>query len=99
MGTPVITLAGKRHVERMSTSMLTAIGHQELIAATPAEYVRESVELAFDDERRVSLHSLLRGQMAESSLMDSKGLVHSLESAYRTMWHTWCANENNKTSI
>ncbi len=86
MGTPVITLVGERFIERMSASMLTAIGKPEWIAATHDEYVEKAVVLARDHEQREAIRAGLRTKMAASPLCDATGLAGALEDAYETMW-------------
>jgi protein O-GlcNAc transferase len=86
MGVPVITLAGEVHASRVSLSILTAIGHAELAAHSPEEYVQLAVNLAGDPTRRARLHENLRGDMARSPLIDGKTFARSVEAAYRQMW-------------
>jgi len=86
MGVPVITLAGKRFIERLSTTMLSAVGLDELITHSPEEFVACAAALANDHDRRTSLRTSLRQRMMESPLCDASGLCQALESAYRSMW-------------
>ena len=50
-----MTLAGDRFVSRMASSYIAAVGLEELIAATPDDYVRRAVELAGDLPRLAGL--------------------------------------------
>lgn len=86
MGVPVVTLAGQRYVERISTSKLTALGMQDLIAHSREEYVEKAVSLAKDADLRCALRAELRDRMAQSPLCDGPSLAHAMESAYRTIW-------------
>ena len=86
MGVPVITLAGERFIERLSASMLNAVGLDELIAHSQQDYVAKAVALAHDPQQRAELRASLRSRMSASPLCDAKGLAHSLEIAYREMW-------------
>jgi predicted O-linked N-acetylglucosamine transferase (SPINDLY family) len=86
MGVPVVTLAGKRYVERISASKLTAVGLLDLIAHSREEYVEKAVSLARDADLRRALRAGLRDRMARSPLCDGPGLARAMESAYRTMW-------------
>ncbi len=88
MGVPVITLAGGRFVQRLSASMLDAVGLGELIAHSGDDYVDRAVGLARDPERRMALRVSLRDRMAASPLCDARGLARALEDAYRVMWIT-----------
>ncbi len=89
MGAPVVTLAGNSMKERMTASMLDAIGRPEWIAATEAEYIDKAVTLARDVEMRRQLRSSLRERMRKSPLCDAAGLARSLEYAYEAMYDAW----------
>ncbi len=89
MGVPVITLAGKRFIERLSASMITAIGMTEWIASTPDEYVGIAVHLVENIELRSRLRRNLRSIMKESPMCDARNLAVALEDAYRKMWNNF----------
>ena len=91
MGVPVVTRAGASHVSRVGVSLLTNVGLTELIANGPDQYVEKAVDLAGDPERLMELHTSLRRRMQESPLMNAAGFVRDVETAYRDMWHRWCA--------
>jgi len=46
---------------------------------------------AADPGRIASLRASLRGRMAASPLMDEARFARDMETAYRDMWHAWCA--------
>jgi predicted O-linked N-acetylglucosamine transferase (SPINDLY family) len=58
----------------------------ELVAATPEEYVQKSVALARDPEQLRALRAGLRERMRASPLLDAAGFARALEAAYRQMW-------------
>jgi len=89
MGVPVLSLAGERFIERLSATMLAAIGRSELIASSEDEYVAKAIELARDSRQRKTLRKVLRADMAASPLCNAPGLAASLESAYRVMWRRY----------
>ena len=91
MGVPVITLAGKRYAERISTSKLKALGLEQLIANNQDEYVKKAVSLARNSAYRVALRQQLRSQMTKSPLCDADSLARAIESAYRSMWENYCS--------
>ena len=93
MGVPVVTLAGKRMIERQGASLLSAVGFDELIAKNPNDYVAKAVALAQDPERRKTLRAELRERMAASELCDGRGLATALEDAYREMWVKYVKRE------
>ncbi len=86
MGVPVITLAGRRYVERISATKLTAVGLPELVAQTREDYVERAVRLALDPERLTSMKASLRDRMTRSPLCNTRDLTRALEAAYREMW-------------
>ena len=90
MAVPVITLAGRSHIARVSASILTSIGAPELIASSPQEYISKAVELAKDRQRLQYYRDNLRQMMQKSSLLDLRGLTRKLEAAYRDIWYKWC---------
>ena len=86
MGVPVVTLAGRGYVGRISASELVALGMEDLIAYSRENYIDKAISLARDPDRRVALRAKLRGKMAESPLCDGRGLAHAMENAYLDMW-------------
>ena len=96
MGVPVITLAGETHVSRVGASILSHVGLPELIAESLEDYLKKAVQLAGDPDRLKALRNNLRSMMARSRLMDTNGFTRSLESAYRQMWHRWCASVQDR---
>jgi len=91
MGVPVISLAGERFIERLSASMLNAVGLDELIADSYEEYLAKAVALAADPQQLAQLRASLRERMAASPLCNAQGLAQTLESAYRNMWQQYLA--------
>ena len=86
MGVPVVTLAGRTHLSRVGVSIMRRIGLDELVAATPDEYVRKALALAGDLEKLRALRAGLRQRMRASPLLDAAGFARALESAYGKMW-------------
>ncbi len=85
MGVPVVTLAGRRFIERLSATMLDACGLGDLVTTDSDAYVERAVSLAQDVDERRRLRRTLRPRLASSPLADARGLARSLESAYRSM--------------
>jgi protein O-GlcNAc transferase len=90
MGVPVITLEGEAYASRGGVSLLSNVGHRELIAQTADEYVELAVGLANDMTRLQSIRQSLRGEMARSPLCDAERFILHLENCYREMWKSWC---------
>jgi len=89
MGTPVVTLAGGRYVQRLSATKLAAVGVPELITTTREGYIEKALELANDKDLRAEYHASLRQRMAKSPLCDPVSLAKALEDAYREMWRRY----------
>jgi protein O-GlcNAc transferase len=96
MSVPVITLKGGRIAERMTASMLTALGHSDWIARTEQEYIDTVVLLARSVEVRKTLRATQRSGMAASALCNARELAASLENAYLQMYELWYAHHARK---
>jgi predicted O-linked N-acetylglucosamine transferase (SPINDLY family) len=92
MGVPVVSLAGKTAVSRGGLSILSNIGHPELVAHSPEEYVGIASELASDLPRLEKFRASLRQRMKGSPLMDAEQFARDVERAYRWMWGEYVAN-------
>lgn len=92
MGVPVVTLAGRTAVGRSGVSILTTLGHPEWIAQTAEEYTRIAYSLASDLSALAERRRSLRPRMQASPLMDASRFARGIESAYRTMWQSWCSS-------
>jgi len=91
MGVPVVTLRGHSHPGRVGASLLTRMGLDDLIAATPEDYVATCAALAADLPRLGALRAGLRGRFAASPLGSPAVVARDIEAAYRGMWAAWCA--------
>ena len=89
MGLPVITLAGESVAQRMTASMLYAVGHSEWIATSDSDYLAKAVAMAKDVHYRSSLRFDQRECLRKSTLCDGAGLARSLEDAYEGMFDVW----------
>jgi predicted O-linked N-acetylglucosamine transferase (SPINDLY family) len=86
MGVPVVTLAGNTGVSRQGVRFLGSVGLDELIAATPEDYVRTATELAGDLARLEALRAGLRERVGRSPPTDATRFTRHLETAYRALW-------------
>ncbi|MCL4221356.1 MAG: tetratricopeptide repeat protein [Phycisphaerales bacterium] len=91
MGVPVISLVGDRHAARVGSSLLHAVGLDDLMAHSPDDYVRIASSLAADRPRLALIRASLRDRMRSSPLCDAPRFTRNLEVAYRHMWARWCA--------
>ena len=92
MGLPVVTLAGNRPFTRSGASVLTNVGLRDLIAETPADYVRIACALAADHARLARLRAELRATMSGSRLTDGRAFARDMEEAFVAMCQAAAAN-------
>ena len=96
MGVPVVNLHGDRFVSHVGQSILTNIGLGDCVVNSEDAYIAKAVALAADLPRLADLRRQLRSQLLNSPVCDGPGFTRDLESAYRTMWHTWCQTQQSK---
>jgi len=89
MGIPVVTLIGTTMGQRMSASMLEAIGHPEWITKSEEEYILKISDLANKEADRQYFRVNLREQMRASQLCNACELARCLEVTYATMFEYW----------
>jgi predicted O-linked N-acetylglucosamine transferase (SPINDLY family) len=82
MDVPVVTLAGRRHAERASFSILSNLGVTDTIAHSGADYVAIAVRLATDEAFMRDVRRRIREGLAHSALTDMAGYARHLEEAY-----------------
>lgn len=90
MGVPVLTLAGDRLLARQTEGMLRALGMNEWIATSEADYVDRAIRLAQSPEMLQHLRTTLRDRVEASALMNAPQFALDLEEAFRGMWKRWC---------
>jgi len=61
------------------------------IASSAEDYVNRAVEFAGDAQLLANLRVTLRARLQASPLMDEEGFARALETVYRQMWRTYCA--------
>jgi protein O-GlcNAc transferase len=93
MGVPVVTLVGNTLVGRAGLCQCHNLGLPELVSESPDQFVRIATELAADLPRLTHLRQTLRQRMQLSPLMNAPRFAKNVETAYRTMWHRWCATD------
>lgn len=85
MGVPVVVLRGRAHVGRVGASLLSAIGHPELIAETTADYRAIAIRLATETAWRNALRAGLAERFRASPLNDAERFARKFERAVETM--------------
>lgn len=97
MGVPVVSLVGETATSRGGASLLHAVGLGELVAQTPDQYLDIASSLAHDPARLATLRVGLRERVRTSPLSDARRFTRNLESAYRVMWRSWCAERSSQS--
>jgi predicted O-linked N-acetylglucosamine transferase (SPINDLY family) len=85
MGVPVITLEGKAHVSRVSSSILYNTGLRECIAHSPEAYIQKAVQLAQNSGLLAKLRLCLRKMFTASPLYQWQDFVEALEERYHRL--------------
>jgi protein O-GlcNAc transferase len=99
MGVPVVTFHGQRWVGRLSESILSRVGLNELVTDSDDRYVEVASRLAADLPALAQLRGRLRPRLLASPLCDGPTFARQLETAYRAMWRRWCATGAGEPSI
>jgi len=86
MGTPMVALAGRTSVARVTASVLRAIGLNELVAESTEDWIARNAALAADTAQRRELRGTLRERMLGSPLCDARTFTKNLEAAYRRVF-------------
>lgn len=85
-GVPVLAVRGDRFANRISTSMLRAVGLEDLVCPDLAAYEDRAVELATHPERLAALRARLRTSRETRPLFDLDRFARHLEAALEGMW-------------
>jgi len=81
---PVVALAGTRHAERMSASILRHLGLDDLVATSERAYVERAVALARDDGDRERAASRVAQRCAAAATDYPARYTRDLEAALET---------------
>lgn len=82
-GVPVITLAGRQFASRVAASLLNAMDLPEFVTTDAAEYEAQILELARDDDARLTLKKKLARHRGTTPLFDTAGYTRGLEAGFR----------------
>ena len=86
VGVPVVTLQGNHFASRVSASILSALGMDELITHDMDSYQDLVLALAADGKSRRVLREKIAANRKWAPLFDTPRFVRNLEAAYREMW-------------
>ena len=92
-GVPVLTLLGNAFPGRVAASLLTAVGLPELITESRTGYEDLAVSLGQDPTKLHALKEKLARNRLTTPLFDTVLFTRHLESAYRTMWDRYQADQ------
>jgi predicted O-linked N-acetylglucosamine transferase (SPINDLY family) len=93
MGKPIVTLASDAMpASRGAAVFLRSVGLDDLIAATPQQYVEIAAALAHDRGRLGQLAERLRATLARSPVCDAAACAAAMMAFYRDAWRQWCAS-------
>jgi tetratricopeptide (TPR) repeat protein len=92
-GVPVLTLQGSHFASIMSSSILSAVGLQEMITYDLKTYETLAVCLAQNPERLNSISKKLAENRLTEPLFDALRFTTNLERAYERMWTIYLAGE------
>ena len=85
MGVPVVTLAGKDMVSRLSASILESAKLSKWIADKPETYIQIATQLANHGPRTSELRRKLRSKLQKSDLMNGKRLAEQIEQHFQAL--------------
>lgn len=94
MGVPTITLMGQSHASRVSASINSTIGREDLNARDHAHYIELAKTAADAGIRTIETRKALRAQVAQSPLVDAPTYTRKLETIYRDLWTSYCNRVN-----
>ena len=93
MGVPVITLTGEHMVSRCAVPLLSRVGLDDFVTHSEEAYVHRALQCAHDLPALDRIRQALRSRMSDSN-QDARAVTRHIETAYRTMWRTWCAGHD-----
>ena len=85
VGVPVVTVIGETFAQRVAPSLLNAVGLNELVRTSVADYEAEAIALAQDAPRRAALREHLIAQRG-GRLFDGERFARDIEALYERMW-------------
>jgi len=84
-GLPILTLKGNSFAGRVASSLLSAVGLEELISDSTQNYIDMAIYLASHTSELSKLKIRLQQNIPNSALFNAKQFTLQLESAYKTM--------------
>ena len=88
-GLPMVTLAGDCFSNRIASSMLTAVGLEDMICPTPQAYVALAEALALNPQALAVVRARLWAARETAPLFDMPRFAAKMEAAFDAMWDRW----------
>jgi predicted O-linked N-acetylglucosamine transferase (SPINDLY family) len=85
-GLPVLTMAGKSFTSRVSASLLSSFGLDELVTYDSEDYVAAAVKYGNDPNNLNKLKEKILADRSTTPLFDTKRFSRNLERAYEIMY-------------
>ncbi|MBF0232811.1 MAG: tetratricopeptide repeat protein [Desulfamplus sp.] len=95
-GVPVITLLGNRFISRMSASILSAIGLDELVTESIDQYKQLAIRFAKNREELKQLKSKLKHNIQTMPLFDTPDFTQHLERGLKNIWDIHIAGKKSR---
>ncbi len=89
MGLPVLTCEGDTFAARVASSLLRAIGLEELVTHSLEEYRDKALELARQPKQLQAIKQRLQANKHSAALFDTPRFARNLEQVYQDMWQRW----------
>jgi protein O-GlcNAc transferase len=97
VGLPVITIRGNHVPSRATSSMLTSLGMESLVAADLDAYQALALNLAGNKEELKHLRDSLAENAKTAALFDTETCVRRLERAYQKIWEIYASGADPKS--
>jgi predicted O-linked N-acetylglucosamine transferase (SPINDLY family) len=98
-GLPILTLNGKSFASRVASSLLSAIGLEQLITTTQQDYENLAIDLGKNPQKVVSLKTTLAANRLTAPLFNSRLYTKNIETSYQIIYERYCANEHARDVI
>ncbi|MBV8465712.1 MAG: tetratricopeptide repeat protein [Burkholderiales bacterium] len=92
MAVPVLSLAGRKSIQRMGATMMGAVGLSDFVVDSEEAYVEVGKRWARDLPGLAKIRASLRETMLASPLMDAVLVTRDLEEKFKEVWADWCEN-------
>jgi predicted O-linked N-acetylglucosamine transferase (SPINDLY family) len=85
-GLPLVSCMGETFPSRVASSLLMAMGLDDLVTSTLAAYEALALKLALDTDSLASVRRRVWAARSTSALFDTKRMTRHIEQAFGTMW-------------